>query len=140
MWEVAPHDVHRYGIVTPENAVSECFAIADIVEKPSAEDAPSNLAVAARYIFDRRIFDAIDSIQVGHGGELWLTDAIQALIAAGQLVQCVRLKSDEIRYDIGNPTSYYRAFADFALADPEHGDVLASYLRSKLDGAVAGSA
>ena len=134
VWEVPSEHVHRYGIVRPSSGDgrSHCFDIAEIVEKPNAVEAPSNLAVAARYIFDRRVFDAIDRIETGHGGELWLTDAIQIMIDDGQPVQCLRLMDDEHRYDVGNPATYFRAFADFALADPEYGPALADYLRIKL--------
>ena len=133
VWEVPPDEVQRYGIVRPVPVGDgDCFQISGIVEKPRPEHAPSRLAVAARYIFDRRVFEAIDKIGTGHGGELWLTDAIQILIDEGHGVQCVPLLPDEWRYDIGSPTTYYRAFADFALADPNHGPVLADYLRARL--------
>ena len=135
VWEVSPDEVQRYGIVRPGTGTAgdgDCFPISGIVEKPRSEHAPSRLAVAARYIFDRRVFEAIDKIVTGHGGELWLTDAIQILIDEGHGVQCVPLLPDERRYDIGSPTTYYRAFADFALADPNHGPVLADYLRARL--------
>lgn len=134
VWQVPAEHVHRYGIVRSSSGdvSDDCFPIAEIVEKPNADAAPSRMAVAARYIFDRRVFDAIDRIEAGHGGELWLTDAIQILIDDGEGVQCLRLRDDEQRYDVGNPTTYYRAFVDFALADPEHGSALADYLRVKL--------
>ena len=134
VWEVPAEEVRRYGIVRPSSGTGEgdCFEISEIVEKPRPENAPSHLAVAARYIFDRRVFAAIEKIETGHGGELWLTDAIQILIDEGQGVQCVRLLPDEMRYDIGSPTTYYRAFADFALADPHHGQVFADYLRTRI--------
>ena len=134
VWEVPAEEVESYGIVKPSFVTgdSDCFEISEIVEKPSPEQAPSHLAVAARYIFDRRVFAAIEKIETGHGGELWLTDAIQILIDEGHGVQCLRLLPDERRYDIGSPNTYYRAFADFALADPHHGPVLADYLRTRL--------
>jgi UTP--glucose-1-phosphate uridylyltransferase len=96
------------------------------------EEAPSNLAVAARYIFTPEIFDALDAIEPGIGGELWLADAIRILLQQGAQVRCVRLESDETRYDIGTPLTYYRAFADFALADPEFGAAFRAYLQGKL--------
>ena len=133
VWEVPREETYRYGVVAPaEGEASGDFAIADIVEKPAVEDAPSCLAVAARYVFTPEIFDAIDAIKPGIGGELWLTDAIRILLQRGAKVRCVRLKPDEMRYDIGTPLTYYRAFADFALADPEFGDAFRSYLQDKL--------
>lgn len=133
VWEVPREEVRKYGVVQPAGAVADDFAIADIVEKPRPEEAPSNLAVAARYVFTPEIFAAIAATRPGLGGELWLTDAIRLLIAGGARVRCLRLQPDEQRYDIGTPMTYYRAFADFALRDPQHGPAFARYLREKLD-------
>jgi UTP--glucose-1-phosphate uridylyltransferase len=132
VWEVDRAETSKYGVVRPHGEASDDFPIADIVEKPRPEEAPSCLAVAARYVFTTEIFAAIAAIQPGIGGELWLTDAIRVLLAQGRTVRCVRLKPDERRYDIGTPLSYYRAFADFALSDPQHGAAFAQYLREKL--------
>jgi UTP--glucose-1-phosphate uridylyltransferase len=134
VWEVPPEDASRYGIIQP--AVRDpvgAFAIDDIVEKPAPGEAPSQLAVAARYVFTPRIFDAIAATEPGVKGELWLTDAIRRLLEWGENVRCVRLQDGEQRYDIGTPLTYYRAFADFALTDPEHGAEFAKYLRQRLD-------
>ena len=132
VWEVPREETYKYGVVTPQGAADDDFAIADIVEKPAVEVAPSCLAVAARYIFSPEIFAAIDEIEPGVGGELWLTDAIRVLIQRGAEVRCTRLASDEARYDIGTPLTYYRAFADFALADQEFGAAFRAYLENKL--------
>lgn len=132
VWDVPLADTAKYGVVQPLGDIGDDFAIADIVEKPKPEEAPSRLAVAARYVFTPEIFSAIGSIEPGLGGELWLTDAIRVLLAQGKKVRCVRLKPDETRYDIGTPQTYYRAFADFALADPENGVDFARYLKEKL--------
>ena len=133
VWEVPLEETSRYGVVRPaEDRVGGAFAIDDIVEKPAAEEAPSRLAVAARYVFTPRIFEAIAATDPGVNGELWLTDAIRRLLEWGDGVRCVQLAPGERRYDIGTPLTYYRAFADFALADPDHGPAFADYLRSRL--------
>jgi UTP--glucose-1-phosphate uridylyltransferase len=132
VWAVDRAEISKYGVVRPLEEPTDDFAIADIVEKPRVKQAPSFLAVAARYIFTPAIFPAIDAIQPGIGGELWLTDAIRVLLARGEKVRCVRLKPDERRYDIGTPATYYRAFADFALRDPQHGEDFRRYLLEKL--------
>lgn len=136
VWDVPRAETRKYGVVKPaEGAQTEAggdFAIDDIVEKPEPEAAPSTLAVAARYAFTPRIFDAIEATQTGVKGELWLTDAIRVLLSWGESVRCIRLREDEERYDIGTPLTYYRAFADFALADPENGAGFAAYLRTVL--------
>ena len=134
VWEVPREDTRKYGVVQPTGEIGDDFAIRDIVEKPEPSEAPSCLAVAARYIFTPDIFSAIDSLEPGLGGELWLTDAIRILLQRGAPVRCVRLNGVEKRYDIGMPLTYYKAFADFALRDPEHGDDFRVYLRDKIAG------
>jgi len=137
VWEVPREETYRYGIVqigAGDPSASGGRPMDDIVEKPSIDAAPSCLAVAARYVFSPRIFDAILATQPGLGGELWLTDAIRVLLEWGEPVRCVPLRPDEKRYDIGNPQTYFRAFADFALSDPEHGADFARYLQQKLTG------
>lgn len=134
VWEVPREETKKYGVVRPAGEIGDDFAIRDIVEKPDPAEAPSCLAVAARYIFTPEIFSAIDALEPGIGGELWLTDAIRILLKSGAPVRCVRLNGAEKRYDIGMPLTYYKAFADFALRDPEHGDDFRVYLRDKLEG------
>ena len=133
VWEVPRQDTVKYGVVLPEeDSDGADFLISDIVEKPQPDQAPSCLAVAARYVFTPEIFTAINKIKPGLGGELWLTDAIRILLSEGKTVRCIRLQPDERRYDIGMPLTYYRAFADFALRHPEYGAEFAAYLRQKL--------
>tara|TARA_B100001115_G_scaffold185075_1_gene191314 strand:+ start:372 stop:1253 length:882 start_codon:yes stop_codon:yes gene_type:complete len=134
VWEVPREETKKYGVVRPAGEIGDDFAIRDIVEKPDPAEAPSCLAVAARYIFTPEIFSAIDALEPGLGGELWLTDAIRILLQRGAPVRCLRLNGVEKRYDIGMPLTYYKAFADFALRDPEHGADFRVYLRDKLDG------
>jgi UTP--glucose-1-phosphate uridylyltransferase len=121
--EVPPNEVSRYGIAKPK-AEGEVFELRDVVEKPPVADAPSNLAIAARYIFKPGIFKALDRIAPGKGGELQLTDAIRLLIHEGGRVYGVRLQPDERRYDIGNFESYFQAFIEFALQDEDLGATL----------------
>lgn len=130
---VPKNEVFRYGIAHPKSD-GDVFELADIVEKPSVDNAPSQLAVAARYIFKPAIFEALKRIKPGAGGELQLTDAIRLLIADGHPVYGVRLTENERRFDIGNYSSYYRAFIEFALADPTHGEDLRMFLSDLLKG------
>ena len=134
VWEVPVEETSKYGVVRPAGGRADggIFPIEDIVEKPPAGQAPSRLAVAARYVFTPRIFEAIAAIDPGVNGELWLTDAVRRLLQWGDAVRCVQLGRGERRYDIGTPFTYYRAFADFALADPDNGAAFADYLRSRL--------
>ena len=129
--EVPPEATSRYGIAVPASD-GDVFEIEDLIEKPAPGTAPSNLAICARYILPPEIHDAIDETPPGKNGEIQLTDAIRLLMQRGRKVIGVKLASDEQRYDIGNFESYYRTFADFALADKELGPGFAEYLRSKL--------
>ena len=129
--EVPREDVFRYGIAQPAGDASELFELADVIEKPSVEEAPSSLAVAARYVFSPKIFAAIEATPPGKGGEIQLTDAIRRLIASGEKCLGIRLSSDEPRFDIGNFESYFRTFVEFALTDPEYGAALAEYIRER---------
>ncbi|MBX2998514.1 MAG: UTP--glucose-1-phosphate uridylyltransferase [Caldilineaceae bacterium] len=129
--EVPMDEVHRYGVAQPKER-GDLFELADVIEKPSREEAPSNLAIAARYIFSPAIFDALDRIEPGKGGEIQLTDAIRLMIKEGGKVYGMCLREDERRYDIGNFESYFRAFVEFALADEKFGPDLHCYLEELL--------
>jgi UTP--glucose-1-phosphate uridylyltransferase len=119
--EVPREEVIHYGIARPTGEAGDLFPLADLIEKPSVAEAPSNLAVAARYVFSSRIFDCLTRTKPGKGDEIQLTDAIRKLIAEGLPVYGMRLHAEEARYDIGNFESYFQAFVEFALADPQYG-------------------
>ncbi len=131
--EVSPDDAYRYGIVQPvEGAdLSGPFEIESLIEKPAFGAAPSNLAIAARYVFDPAIFEAIRRTAPDRKGELQLTDSIRLLKQLGYPVYGLRLRPDERRYDIGNFESYFTAFIDFALADEKYGYMVRQYLKRK---------
>jgi len=133
--EVPAADVSHYGIAAPRNGAGDVFEIADLVEKPSRAEAPSNLAIAARYVLSPEIFPALHETPPGKGGEIQLTDAIRALIRQGLPAYGIRLGAGEARYDIGNFESYFRAFVEFALADARFGPSLRRHLEHLLDAA-----
>lgn len=130
--EVPSADVCRYGIARPANGEADIFEVADVIEKPAVEEAPSRLAIAARYVFSPAIFDALQRTHPGKGGEIQLTDAVRLLIQEGGKVYGVRLRSEEHRYDIGNFGSYFRAFVEFSLADEKYGTALRRHLEELL--------
>jgi UTP--glucose-1-phosphate uridylyltransferase len=130
--EVPREEVVHYGIAQPRGEVDEVFELADLIEKPDVEEAPSNLAVAARYVFSPAIFDYLRKTEPGKGGEIQLTDAIQALIHDGGRVMGVRLPKTQSRFDIGNFESYFQAFIEFALADPGYGERVKAFTRQLL--------
>jgi UTP--glucose-1-phosphate uridylyltransferase len=126
-------DTYRYGIVNvKEEKEKGVFSVESLVEKPAIEDALSELAIAARYVFSPDIFQAIDMTLPDKGGELQLTDSISLLIKKGAPVYAVLLRENEQRYDIGNYESYFKAFVDFALQDEKYGHMLRHYLTRKL--------
>ncbi len=130
--EVAPELTSLYGVVAPASD-GDVFRIADLVEKPAPEVAPSNLAIAGRYVFSPEIFERIRQVTPDQRGEIQLTDAIRLLAAQGRPVYGVKLEAGERRYDIGNFRSYFETFIEFALADEEYGAELRRSLR-KLTG------
>jgi UTP--glucose-1-phosphate uridylyltransferase len=135
--EVPPSDVSQYGIAKPRDGGGDVFELEDLIEKPSPAEAPSNLAVAARYVFSPKIFDALDQTKPGKGGEIQLTDAIRILLRSGGCGIGLRLLAGEQRYDIGNFESYFKAFSTFALSDPIYGPGLREHVRSLLDAEAA---
>lgn len=118
---VADSDVHKYGIArlsdntettqTKNEIGNQSFNVAGFVEKPALADAPSRLAVVGRYVFDQQIFDYLANTTASVGGEIQLTDAIDALIAT-QGVQVTTMQGAS--YDAGDMRSYMQAFMYFA--------------------------
>lgn len=117
--EVADEDVHKYGIAkltdsdgtTNNQNVNASFKVAGFVEKPSLADAPSKLAVVGRYVFSNHIFDYLANTKASVGGEIQLTDAIDALISEYG-VNVTTMRGDS--YDAGDMRSYMQAFIYFA--------------------------
>jgi UTP--glucose-1-phosphate uridylyltransferase len=103
--------VPKYGVadVSDGNMDGSSFSVADFVEKPSQDAAPSNLAITGRYVFTPEIFDYLEETEPGVGGELQLTDAIRKLSD----VRGVEL--DGSRYDIGNIPSWLQANIEMAI-------------------------
>lgn len=130
--EVPEEQMHHYGILVPEKATAADSKLTAILEKPTPAQTTSRLAVSARYVFSPAIFAHIRATAPSASGEIYLTDAIAALIAANAPVRAVRLGTDEQRCDIGNHLSYFASFIDYALDDPEWGAQIRAYLRKKL--------
>ncbi|MBV7295600.1 UTP--glucose-1-phosphate uridylyltransferase [Corynebacterium sp. TAE3-ERU12] len=132
--ETPREEIHNYGVFDIADHAAEGFddvrAVRGMVEKPDAEDAPSNFAAVGRYLLDRKIFDALREIPRGKGGEFQLTDAIEALIEQGEPVHIV--VHNGFRHDLGNPGGYIRACVDFALRSEQYGSGLRKYLEQRL--------
>ena len=106
--QVPSEKVSRYGIVKLENG-----RIVDLVEKPSPEEAPSNLAVAGRYLLDARIFEFLKDQKPGVKGEIQLTDSIRRMIAGPDGVPLYPYVYPGKRHDIGNPQGYFETLCAF---------------------------
>ena len=119
--EVARHEISSYGCAAVEEVDGGLVRVTDIVEKPAAEDAPSNLAVMGRYVFTPEIFAALEQVEPGRGGEVQLTDAI-GLLLKEQTVYGYTFEQG--RYDIGNKQDYLRATVELAL---ERDDLAADF-------------
>ena len=104
---VPPEKVSRYGILKVEGG-----RIVDLVEKPSAEEAPSDLAIAGRYLLDARIFDFLRTQTPGKGGEIQLTDAIRRMVREAG-VTLLPYAYPGKRHDIGNPQGYFETLKAF---------------------------
>jgi UTP--glucose-1-phosphate uridylyltransferase len=135
---VAPENLSRYGVVRPMTSLvadgGAVIAISDIVEKPAAHEAPSDLAAAARYVVTHEVFEALRATPADARGELQLTHALQRLLRQGCGGVAVPLQTGERRHDIGAFDSYFRAFLAFALADEEYGDALRRELAAGREG------
>ncbi len=134
--QVALEKVSRYGVLAPAvpqpEKPKEPFALADIIEKPAPQDAPSRNVVAARWILSAAIFDILRRTPLDSRGELNLTDAVRTLRQEGGSLWAVPLRSGEFRRDIGNFETFYAAFLRAALSDPEFGASARSVAREIL--------
>jgi UTP--glucose-1-phosphate uridylyltransferase len=123
--EVPRTDTKQYGIVsvTPHKPRLEC--VNSIVEKPAPEDAPSTLAVVGRYVLSNRIFDHLEGLGKGTGGEIQLTDGIAALMHEEQVLA---YRYEGRRFDCGSKFGYLQATVDMGLKHPELGPAFAKFL------------
>ena len=126
--DVPRQEISKYGCVelTPGSDASGVVEIADLVEKPPAEQAPSTLAIIGRYILPPDIFDALRGTEPGAGGEIQVTDAMRALAKAGVPVHGVVF--DGRRYDIGDRLEYVKAVVQLARRHPDIGEEFDAWL------------
>lgn len=111
-------DLKRYGIAELEHVEGNVHKILKIVEKPEADEAPSNIATHGGYILPPEIFSALKRIKPGKGGEIWLVDAINLLKKEGVPVYTVVIKDGKY-YDTGNKFEYLKTVVEFALQHTE---------------------
>lgn len=114
-----PHDeTHRYGIVDPSGQNGRRYQVSNFVEKPEKGTAPSNLAIMGRYIFTPEIFRFLDRQQIGTGGEIQLTDAIQML---NEIQKVYAYDFEGTRHDVGEKLGFVKTTIEFALQNKDIG-------------------
>jgi len=124
--EVKPALVNRYGIIDGDKISENVFKAKDWIEKPSIEEAPSNLAVASRYLFTPEIFDYLEKTLPGKNNEIQLTDAMREMVKDHAMYG---MKFNGKRYDIGDKMGFIKTNVEFGLKDPEIGDDLKIWLK-----------
>lgn len=128
--EVPPEQTARYGVIggaPVEGHDGRLWKVDRVVEKPPPGDAPSNMAIIGRYILTPKIFDKLEQTPRGAGGEIQLTDAIEALM---QEQPVYGYAFEGTRYDAGTTMGWLKASVELALARPDLGPEFADYLRS----------
>ena len=126
--EVPREQTNKYGIVDATPINDRAALIKLMVEKPKPEDAPSNLAVVGRYVLPGRIFSLLESTKPGAGGEIQLTDAIDALLKQ-ERVLAYRFEGE--RFDCGNKLGLVKATMHFALQDPTLAEATREFVAGK---------
>jgi UTP--glucose-1-phosphate uridylyltransferase len=136
--EVKPEETARYGIasVSPSSYGDDIVEVTGLVEKPSPEEAPSNLAVLGRYILPATVFDAIANTKPGSGGEIQLTDAMAQLLAEGTPVHGIIYRGH--RFDTGMPLGYLQAVVTLAARRADLGEEFRSWLGEFVAGGAKG--
>jgi len=132
LMEVPKDQISAYGVVDAEPVADNgrqgrLFRIRNMVEKPKAADAPSNLAIIGRYILTPEIFQCIESIEPGSGGELQLTDALKYMLRNRPIYG---LKFEGKRYDAGDKLGFLKATVEFCLSRHDLGEPFREYLKS----------
>lgn len=132
LMEVPRDQISAYGVVDAEpishaGGGNRLYRIRSMVEKPKAEDAPSNLAIIGRYVLTPEIFTSIESIEPGAGGELQLTDALKHLLRSRPIYG---YKFEGTRYDAGDKLGFLKATVEFGLKRQDLGGPFRDYLKS----------
>lgn len=112
--EIDDKNIHKYGVIKSDQEMSGAIKIYDIVEKPLAENAPSNIAVCGRYIFNHSIFEHLKSTQSDKSGEIQLTDAIRSLLKDEDVYATIY---EGEKFDCGSKDGYVHATISLALKD-----------------------
>ena len=128
--DVPQKDVDKYGIVRYKEKEGNSYLLDDMVEKPSLEEAPSNLAILGRYIITSDIFPILENTPKGKGGEIQLTDALK-ILSNKRDIYAHNFAGK--RYDVGNKMGFLKATVEFALNRDEFADEFRNYLKELVE-------
>ncbi|RLL46906.1 UTP--glucose-1-phosphate uridylyltransferase [Oceanobacillus piezotolerans] len=128
--QVPEEETSRYGIVDPNTIEGRRYQVNHFVEKPAPGTAPSNLAIMGRYVFTPEIFTFLDKQEIGAGGEIQLTDAIQAL---NKIEHVYAYDFEGKRYDVGEKLGFLRTNLEFALQSEEFGKDVRNMMEELLE-------
>ena len=121
--------INRYGIITGTKIAEQTYQMTDMVEKPKVGSVSSTLATPGRYILDGKIFEYLKKIPRGSGGEYQLTDAIKYYLADHPMFAYEFIGE---RFDTGSIDGYLEATVEFALRDPQYGEIMRKIIQSKI--------
>lgn len=127
--EVDYDKVSKYGIVNGIKIQDNLYKVKNLIEKPSRDESPSNIAILGRYVLSHNIFKFLEEGNLGKNGEIQLTDSILKLTSNEEVFAYV---FDGIRYDIGDKEGYLKATIDYALRDEKLKDSISSYISRKV--------
>ena len=126
--QVSTQAIAKYSSVKVEPLEERIFQVSDMVEKPRPEEIFSNYAILGRYVLQPAIFDILENLKPGYGGEIQLTDGLKELCKGNKMVA---VDFEGKRYDTGNLKGFLEATIDFSLAHPETGEWLKDFLKEK---------
>ena len=119
--------IHQYGVIAARSVESRVHEILDLVEKPQAQEAPSDLAIIGRYVLPPELFEILGETPADRRGEIQLTDALRTLRRRRPMYA---VEFEGMRYDTGDKLGFLKATVEFALARPDLADEFRTYLKS----------
>ena len=127
LMEVPEADVHQYGVIKGREIKKGLYQVEATIEKPLAKDAPSRMAIIGRYVLRPEIFQILQNLPPGRGGEIQLTDGLAQLVRERKIFGCEFIGD---RYDIGDKVGFVRATVAYALKRPDLRDKVLAYLKT----------
>jgi UTP--glucose-1-phosphate uridylyltransferase len=121
--------IHQYGVIAGRNIAGNVWEISDLVEKPRAEEAPSDLAIIGRYVLTPDLFEILAATRADKRGEIQLIDGLRTLRTQRPMYA---VEFEGKRYDTGDKLGFLKATVEFALARPDLADAFRAYLKELL--------